>query len=84
MTFTHKEEKISDGQGSVDDMEKYGITCIPVNYFYYKSFRYTNLDDAIAQAKRDGTVAGVSGDDKWPWISKARQRLLGLLNRNTA
>jgi hypothetical protein len=33
-------------------MAKYGITCVPVDYFHYGSFRYTNLEDAVAEAKR--------------------------------
>lgn len=36
------------------EMAKYGITRIPVDHFYYREFRYTNLRDAVAQAKRDG------------------------------
>jgi hypothetical protein len=36
------------------EMAKYGITRVPVDYFHYKGFRYTNLKDAVAQAKRDG------------------------------
>lgn len=35
-----------------DEMAKYGITCVPVDYFHCGDFRYTNLADAIAQAKR--------------------------------
>ena len=35
------------------EMKKYGINRIPVDYFHYREFRYTNLADAIAQAKRD-------------------------------
>ena len=34
-------------------MAKYGIVLVPVDYFHYGKFRYTNLKDAIAQAKRD-------------------------------
>jgi hypothetical protein len=33
-------------------MAKYGITRVPVDYFHYGDFRYTNLKDAVAQAKR--------------------------------
>jgi hypothetical protein len=36
-------------------MAKYGITCVPVDYFHYGSFRYTNLADAVAEAKRQQT-----------------------------
>jgi kynurenine formamidase len=35
-----------------EEMAKYGITCVPVDYFHYESFRYTNLEDAVAEAKR--------------------------------
>jgi len=34
------------------EMIKYGITLVPVDYFHYEGFRYTNLKDAIAQAER--------------------------------
>ena len=36
-----------------EEMKKYGIDCVPVDYFHYREFRYTSLRDAIAQAKRD-------------------------------
>jgi hypothetical protein len=35
------------------EMTARGISCVPVDYFHYKSFRYTRLEDAIAQANRD-------------------------------
>lgn len=35
-----------------DHMATYGITRIPVDYFHVGKYRYTNLDDAIAEAKR--------------------------------
>jgi hypothetical protein len=34
-------------------LKKYGIKIITVDYFHYREFQYTNLADAIAQAKRD-------------------------------
>ena len=34
-------------------MAKYGITRVPIDYFHYKGYRYTNLDDAIDQVKRE-------------------------------
>jgi hypothetical protein len=33
-------------------MAKHGITCVPVNNFCYGGYRYTNLQDAIVEAKR--------------------------------
>jgi hypothetical protein len=43
---------------AAEAMAKYGITRVPVDYFHYKEFRYTNLDDAIAQAKTSEGTAG--------------------------
>jgi len=37
---------------SIKLMEKHGIIRVPVDYFQFGEFRYTNLRDAIAQAKR--------------------------------
>jgi hypothetical protein len=37
---------------AVEEMAKYGINRVPVDYFHYGDFRYTNLKDAVAQAKR--------------------------------
>ncbi|NIJ35305.1 acetyl-CoA acetyltransferase [Sphingomonas oligoaromativorans] len=45
------------GATETDLMTRYGITRVPTDWFLYKSYRYTNLADAIAQAKRDGLPA---------------------------
>jgi hypothetical protein len=37
---------------AVDEMVKYGITRARIDHFFYGGFRYTNLGDAIAEAKR--------------------------------
>lgn len=37
---------------SAEIMKKYGIERVSVDHFHIGAFRYTNLDDAIAQAKR--------------------------------
>ena len=34
------------------EMLKFGITRVSIDHFHYKDFRYTNVKDAIAQAKR--------------------------------
>ncbi|MEQ9815342.1 MAG: hypothetical protein RLO50_21380 [Azospirillaceae bacterium] len=39
-------------------LAKYGIERVPVDYFHYRQFRYTNADDAIAQAMRDAKSFG--------------------------
>ena len=36
-----------------DTMDRYGIIRVPADYFLYGQYRYTNLKDALAQAKRD-------------------------------
>lgn len=48
-----KDSSLGSSVAEVEQMAKYGITRIPVYYFHYKQFRYTNLNDAVAQAKRD-------------------------------
>jgi len=35
------------------EMNRHGITRVPVDYFHYRDFRYTSLEDAVAQARRD-------------------------------
>ncbi len=41
----------------LQEIAKYGIVRVPVDTFHVGGYRYTNLDDAIAQAKR-GRLAG--------------------------
>lgn len=36
-----------------EEMAKFGISRIPVDYFYHRKYRYTNLGDAVAEAKRE-------------------------------
>lgn len=49
----HRGESPTVGQDAADEMVKYGITRVPTDYFCYKENRYTRLDDAIAQARRE-------------------------------
>ena len=39
------------GRETDDEMMAYGITRVPVDYFYYGAFRYTKQNDAVAQAR---------------------------------
>ncbi len=39
----------------IEEAAKYGVTRVPVDYFHYGEYRYTNLADAIAEAKRART-----------------------------
>lgn len=43
------------GSKGADEMKRYGIECIPVDYFHFGGFRYTSLREAVAQAKRVDT-----------------------------
>jgi hypothetical protein len=46
-------ESGTDLGGEADDeMAKYGIERAQINQFLYGRYRYTNLEDAIAEAKR--------------------------------
>ncbi|MEO1019552.1 MAG: hypothetical protein AAFY56_17965 [Pseudomonadota bacterium] len=54
MTDEHANEADESGPVSIDDeMAKYGITRVPAEHFFYRTYRYTSLSDAMAQAKRD-------------------------------
>jgi hypothetical protein len=37
---------------AIGQMAQYGITCVPVHYFYFREFRYTRFADALAEAQR--------------------------------
>ncbi len=41
-----------------EEMKRYGIERIPIDYFHINGFRYTALEDAIVQAKRSKAVIG--------------------------
>ncbi len=44
-------------QTDAELMARYGIKCVPTDRFHYKSFRYSDLPSALAQAKRDEAKA---------------------------
>jgi hypothetical protein len=48
----HEKSKPAVEPAIAEEMAKYGITRVPVDYFCYGEFRYTNANDAIAYAKR--------------------------------
>lgn len=43
-----------------DVMARYGIACMTVTHYSYKTWRYTRLSDAVAQAKREEAAAGTA------------------------
>jgi hypothetical protein len=45
------------GTEAVQEMARYGIQCAQMTQFFYGGFRYTNLEDAIAEAKRHPPAA---------------------------
>lgn len=48
----HSEANPVLGQDALQRMTKYGVIQIPVDTFHVGGYRYTNLEDAIAQAER--------------------------------
>ena len=50
------------------EMDRYGIVRVPADIFCYREFRYTNLQDALAQAKRDADSRQRTG----AWASRQR------------
>jgi len=44
---------ISDEAEEAELMDRYGIMRVPACEFLYKNYRYSNLHDAVAQARRD-------------------------------
>lgn len=53
MTSWDPKELIRRDLALAAEMTARGIIRVPIDYFHYKSFRYTRLEDAIAQANRD-------------------------------
>ena len=47
---------------TAEEMANYGITSVPMNNYYYRDFHYTNLEDAVAQVKRDRIRLGLIPD----------------------
>jgi hypothetical protein len=43
------------------EMDRYGIVRVPADNFFYRDFRYTNVQDALAQAKHDADRGQRSG-----------------------
>ena len=42
----------AETQEELEEMAKFAIARVPVDWFHFREFRYTNLKDAIAEAKR--------------------------------
>ena len=61
---THEEASPTFGRYAAEEMAKYGITRVPTDYFHYKEYRYTNLADAIAQAKRQHPAVPSDGPER--------------------
>ena len=64
----NKEESLFSAD---EAMATLGIRRVPVDYFHYRNYRYTNLKDAVAQAKRDRLLAVESGHPTPPGTAAA-------------
>lgn len=38
---------------AAEEMVRYGIRRVPVDYFFYRDFRHNNSKDAVAHVKRE-------------------------------
>ena len=45
---------------ATSQMARYGIRCVPVDYFHFREFRYTCFADALAQAQRQAERDGMT------------------------
>lgn len=54
----HESEKLVNPEIATE-MARRGITCVPIDNFYYREFHYTTLHDAMAQSKRDRLRLGL-------------------------
>jgi hypothetical protein len=61
---SHTQATPTVGDDAAEEMAKYGITRVPTNYFHYKEYRYTSLDDALAEAKRQQPVVPSDGREQ--------------------
>lgn len=52
--MTEEIPKNADHYSLEAEMKKYGIKRVAVDYFYVDGFRYADMKDAVAQAKRSG------------------------------
>lgn len=52
-------ENLAHNEEVSRELAQLGISCIPIDNFYYREFHYTNLEDAIAQATRDQIRIGL-------------------------
>ena len=57
----HREATPTVGDDAAEEMAKYGITRVPTDYFHYKEYRYTSLNDALAEAKRQQPAVPSNG-----------------------
>lgn len=48
----HAEETNISQSESDAEMKRYGITQVPAHFYEYGGYRYTNVKDAIAEARR--------------------------------
>ena len=60
-------------QEELEETPRLGIARVPVDWFHFREFRYTNLKDSIAEAKRQEARDLVARD--WPDANAGQDRL---------
>ncbi|HPF47282.1 MAG: hypothetical protein KDF58_05470 [Alphaproteobacteria bacterium] len=43
-------------KNKLEVMTKYNISCEMIPVYHYKTYKYSNLDDAVSQAKREENI----------------------------
>jgi hypothetical protein len=64
--MTHENSNQADLAHNLEianEMAQLGITCVPVDNFFYREFHYTRLEDAVAQVRRDKARVGLGHAD---------------------
>jgi hypothetical protein len=72
LSQNHDELASAFGAEVAEEMLKFGISRVSIDHFHYKDFRYTNVKDAIAQAKRQQAINEQRREDA-PKAIKATQ-----------
>src|SRR6476659_8331394 len=60
--MTTEEQRLAPSVEDLQEMDRYGIVRVPADIFRYREFRYTNFQDALAQAKRDAESGQRAGE----------------------
>lgn len=55
-------EEAPENEDAENEMARFGITRVPADIYRYRGYRYSNLHDALAQARRDPDIVHVEAE----------------------